>query len=79
MLRHTLLLAGVIGLGWSGAYAQTSRSSEPPATTRGGTANTSTGQTTPIPGGSKSQGTTSLDKGVQQKDDAIPGQVCKGC
>lgn len=74
------MCAVIITASSAAAFAQdTSRSASP----RAGTANegniTNTGQTVPIPGGSKSEGTTSLDRGVQQKDNEIPGSVCKGC
>jgi hypothetical protein len=63
-------------------FAQTNDQANP-QDPRAGTSNrgniTSTGQTVPIPGASKSQGTTSLDLGIQRKDNEIPSSVCKGC
>jgi len=40
---------------------------------------TPTGQTMPLPGVSKSEGTTALDRGIQQRDDAITSGICRGC
>ena len=50
---------------------------------RGGTLNehniTSTGETVPNPGVSQDAGTTPLDRGIERRDDAIGGTICKGC
>lgn len=40
---------------------------------------TSTGETVPNPGASQSGGTTSLDQGIQRKDNDIDSSICKGC
>ncbi len=40
---------------------------------------TSTGETVPNPGASQSEGTTSLDRGIQQDDNKIQNGICKGC
>jgi hypothetical protein len=70
-------------LGATSLFGQTGDRPNPPQDLRAGTSNrgniTSTGQTVPIPGASQSQGTTSLDLGIQRKDNEIPSSVCKGC
>ena len=40
---------------------------------------TSTGATVPNPGASQSAGTTSLDRGIQDRDNKIDSSICKGC
>jgi hypothetical protein len=40
---------------------------------------TGTGATVPNPGKSQSGGTTSVDRGIQQRDTAIEKDICKGC
>ena len=40
---------------------------------------TPTGETVPIPGASQSDGTTAMDRGIQQEDTKIQSSICKGC
>ncbi|MCX8255832.1 exported protein of unknown function [Beijerinckiaceae bacterium RH AL1] len=40
---------------------------------------TGTGATVPNPGRSQSGGTTPLDRGIQNQDNAIDKSICKGC
>jgi hypothetical protein len=79
MIRLSALVVAAATIVTASAYAQTGDTGAAPTGGGATTANTSTGQTTPLPGASKSQGTTSLDRGIQKKDNEIPGQVCKGC
>ncbi len=40
---------------------------------------TGNGTTMPHPGASQSDGTTSLDRGIEQNDDSIMRGICRGC
>ena len=40
---------------------------------------TSTGQTVPHPGASQGDGVTSLDRGIQQRDDQLSKSICGNC
>ena len=86
MTRMVYAAAILLAIGFSAhAQEQGSGAAGAPASGTGGGAGvrsgniTSTGQTVPLPGASKSSGTTSLDRGVQRKDDDIQGSICKGC
>ena len=85
MIRIIYAAAVLLAAGLSAqAQEQGSGSTGTPASGPGGAGVrsgniTSTGQTVPLPGASKSSGTTSLDRGVQRKDDDIQGSICKGC
>ena len=38
-----------------------------------------TGRVLPYPGASNSAGTTSIDRGIEQRDDLIDSSLCSGC
>ena len=82
MMRQTVFIVLVIAASLSAAIAQT-----PPSDSKPGHADpyahdkyiTGTGATVPNPGKSQSGGATGLDRGIQQRDNAIDKSICKGC
>ncbi len=81
------LIALALGLAVVGASSALAQDASPPArdsTADGGAGVrsghiTSTGATVPNPGASQGAGTTSMDKGIQQRDNKIDSSICKGC
>lgn len=81
-LAKLALASFVIVAADAAAFAQT-----PPSDTAPGHADpyahdkyiTGTGATVPNPGRSQSGGTTPLDRGIQNQDNAIDKSICKGC
>ena len=79
----SLFLAALVSLfATGGVLAQANGSAGTPS--RGGAdprSNylTSTGATVAHPGASQSGGTTSMDVGVERRDNKIDGSICKGC
>ena len=78
-----LLAAGLVVATGSASYSQESRA--PSDSTQGGGPGvraghiTGTGETVPNPGASQGAGTTSMDKGIQDRDNKIDSSICKGC
>jgi hypothetical protein len=79
--RPILVSTAIVSMA-AAAFAQT-----PPSDTAPGHADpyahdkyiTGTGATVPNPGRSQSGGTTPLDRGIQNQDNAIDKSICKGC
>ena len=82
-MKIRILLAG--GLLLAGVSTVAAQDDKGAAQDNGGGAGvrsgniTSTGATVPNPGASQSAGTTSLDKGIQERDNKIDSGICKGC
>ena len=76
-LAGGLLLAGITASAAQGGGGSDSTSNGGAGIRSGNI--TSTGATVPNPGVSQSGGTTSLDKGVQARDNKIDSGICKGC
>ncbi len=84
MKSHLMVLVVGLGLGIAGsAMAQGAGPARDSAVDGGAGVRsghiTSTGETVPNPGASQSGGTTSMDKGIQQRDNKIDSSICKGC
>ena len=79
-MRRLILTAGLLLVASGPAAAQVARDNaeDAGAGIRAGHV-TSTGETVPNPGASQSGGTTSMDKGIQQRDNSIDTSICKGC
>lgn len=76
LLAGGLMLAGIGTAVAQGAHDDNAGSGD--AGVRSGNI-TSTGETVPNPGASQSAGTTSMDKGIQSRDNKIDSGICKGC
>ena len=79
-----VLALGLAFAGAGGAWAQDASPAARDSTADGGAGVrsghiTSTGATVPNPGASQGAGTTSMDKGIQQRDNKIDSSICKGC
>ena len=76
-----LVAAGLFAAATTASFAQTpapdSASDGGPGVRSGHI--TSTGETVPNPGASQGAGTTSLDRGIQERDNKIDSGICKGC
>ena len=83
MIRRLLLTGGLAAAVILPGVAQSQTSSEGgPADGGAGVRSghiTSTGETVPNPGASQGAGTTSMDKGIQERDNKIDTSICKGC
>ncbi len=83
MTRLLLVTGAVCMAAIASAHAQGGAGAHEGASTAGAGARagniTSTGETVPNPGASQSGGTTSLDRGIQSRDNKIDTGICKGC
>jgi hypothetical protein len=84
MAKLLLLGAALAAVMTTGALAQAvDAPSRPPEDQHSGLIRsghiTSTGETVPHPGASQGDGTTSLDRGIEQEDNRIQSGICKGC
>ena len=84
-MKTTLIAAaGLLAAASTAAYAQAPQAPAQDSASDGGLGVrsghvTSTGETVPNPGVSQGAGTTSLDRGIQERDNKIDSGICKGC